>query len=521
MSKRQLTHHLSIAALSAILLVSAPAIAQPAAPAATPAVAKKKADADAFKVQLHGAYSMWGLTQHGFFLGKDVALDDADYIVQNLRLKAKFGSKHAGAVLRMDLGQGWWGVDNSPNVATGVGVDPKTNLPTGSTTYNPYKLFRSKDTNYGTHVDRASLYFDAPWDVPLQVRVGRQLFKVGNRLVLDQALEGVQFTLKAAQNLAVDGWWGKMSEGNGSYKNPVGALMNDDKKFADADLYGIQARYKAGAHKLTLFGMYYNDQNTVSPYLPGGMGYFMSRFQSEISTAIVGGVHAQGKIGKNLSYNVEVDYLTGTDDNANSDFRGNLVDKNNGELAGFNAYAKVTQKMNAGVPLDLSLVAGMGSGDDDPTSGKGNINRIQTMGYFPLTNVWEDSVMPDVEGISPQGLGSPASRGYRELENTTVAQLKAGANVLKGLRLEASYTFLQATQPIYAWTAKGPDLTKSSKDIGQEVDFNIKWTIRKNLKFIGLYGVFLPGQGAAYLMNGNDTNMDMAWEAKNVLKYSF
>ena len=351
----------------------------------------------------------------------------------------------------------------------------------------------------------------------------RQLYAAGNKLVLDQAYEGVQFTLKASAALTIDGWWAKVAEGQNSIKNPVGGLMNDEDGFGDADLFGAQVHFTTGTHKITLFGLYYRDNIKGFTHLPNGLGYFHSRFQSEMSSAIVGSLHATGKVNVagGLRYNVEFDYLTGKDDNANTDHKGNLIDINDGTLSGFNVYANLTQRLNIGVPLDISLVGGMGSGDDDPTSGKGNINRIQTMGFFPLTNVWEDSVMPDVEGISPQGLGSPASRGYRELENTTVAQLKIGANVLKSLRLETSYTYLQATQPIFAWSGTGPDLTTSSTDIGQEIDFNFKWQIRKNLKLVGLYGVFLPGDGAAYLINGMNDHKDMAWEAKHVLLYSF
>ena len=53
------------------------------------------------------------------------------------------------------------------------------------------------------------------------------------------------------------------------------------------------------------------------------------------------------------------------------------------------------------------VVFGRGSGDEDYGSGEGNINRLKTMGFFYLTEVWEDSIMPDEEGITPQGLGAP------------------------------------------------------------------------------------------------------------------
>ena len=86
----------------------------------------------------------------------------------------------------------------------------------------------------------------------------------------------------------------------------------------------------------------------------------------------------------------------------------------------------------------MGATFGMGSGDDDVTGGQGNLNKIQTMGSFPLTNVWEDSVMPDVGGISPQGLGSPVSRGYREFENTTAVQGRVRLKPARPLELTAS-----------------------------------------------------------------------------------
>ncbi|MDZ7764377.1 MAG: hypothetical protein U5K00_08100 [Melioribacteraceae bacterium] len=53
--------------------------------------------------------------------------------------------------------------------------------------------------------------------------------------------------------------------------------------------------------------------------------------------------------------------------------------------------------------VTLGLTAGMGSGDDDPTGGEGNVNKLRTSGFFYLTEVWEDSIMPTKEGITPQG----------------------------------------------------------------------------------------------------------------------
>ncbi|MDZ7767532.1 MAG: hypothetical protein U5K00_24465 [Melioribacteraceae bacterium] len=121
--------------------------------------------------------------------------------------------------------------------------------------------------------------------------------------------------------------------------------------------------------------------------------------------------------------------------------------------------------------VTLGLTAGMGSGDDDPTGGEGNVNKLRTSGFFYLTEVWEDSIMPDEEGITPQGLGAPNIRAYRELENTTAIQANALFKITPKWNFFTSFTYLKATQPIYAWTAAGPDLTKSADDIGMEIRF--------------------------------------------------
>ena len=43
-----------------------------------------------------------------------------------------------------------------------------------------------------------------------------------------------------------------------------------------------------------------------------------------------------------------------------------------------------SDELVAAVPIEIGARFGMGSGDDDPTSGKGNINRLATMGFFPV-----------------------------------------------------------------------------------------------------------------------------------------
>ncbi len=501
-------------------LILAALLCAPLAPAAEGDA--PKAEEDAFAIKLNGAVGIWGLMQRNFFLGKDHPLNDADYVVQNVRLNLQVGTPKVGGVVRADLGQGWWGTDNSPNQVTTT--DDQGNTTAG---YNGDAMFGNKDTNYGVHVDHAYLFFELPW-APLRLTVGRQPMPMGNMLVLDGEQDALQVTGRIGQAFAVDAFWGKFSEGQGSYKAPRGALMNDDDQWADADLFGGKVRYKKGDYAAELFGLFYKDHTDTDKYpyayLPQGLGYGYARYQAQISQAVALGITASGKakVGAGLSWLAEFDYLFGKDDVENADHAGGLLDRYNVDLAGFNALLKLTQALDIGMPFDITVLAGMGSGDDDPTDGKGNINRIQTAGYWPLTNVWEDSVMPDVGGITPQGLGSPASRGYRELENTTAAQLGLGLVPWTPLRLELSYTYLKATQDVHGWDpATGAPTDETSGDLGQEIDFNLKFTILPGLKYIALFGYFMPGDASALLINGNTTDTDAAWELKQVLVYAF
>ena len=301
--------------------------------------------------------------------------------------------------------------------------------------------------------------------------------------------------------------------------------MNDEDAFQDANLWGVKAVYKTDPLRLEIFGMYYLDQSGIgdSAYLIDGIGYANARFRPQITSATALGLAADGKLDvvDGFSYAFEADYLFGRDSVDNTTSGGGNLDVNNSELSGWNVYAMADLTLVAGFPWTFGVTFGMGSGDDDVTSGKGNINKIQTAGFFPLTNVWEDSVMPDVGGISPQGLGSPVSRGYRELENTLALQGRLALKPHEKVDFMASYTFLRANNPIHAFDATGTPLTASSQAIGQEIDANLGISVWKGFGYKCLFGVFLPGDAAGYLINGNTDTLDPAWEVKQVVTAKF
>lgn len=516
--------------LSALLALSLPSMAAdlPAAPAPAPAATTAALPApspDKAKVEVGGKYALWALNQHNFMLGADHPLNDADYVVQMLRVNGKASKENYGVVVRADLAQGWWGVDNSPDVTQTSGTDADGNV-TNNTAWNPYKLFGNKDTNYGMHVDQAYAYVLVPGvSFPIEVRVGRQYYKVGHKLVLDQDGDGVQVLIKPTKTFGVDLSWAKLSEGTGSVRAPTGALMNDDGARGDADLFSGTLRY-APNKKVTaeFYGIYYQDKSgdNLETYAPNGVGYLEARFRPNLSMVSAFGLSSDAKlpVAGGLKLQAEGAYLIGRDDVNNADHAGGLLDVNNGELSGWTAFLAADQSL-MGAPLTLGASFGIGSGDDDVTGGKGNINKVMTQGFFPFTNVWEDSVMPDVEGISPQGLGSPVSRGYREFENTMAVQGRLALKPHDRVKVVASYSYFRAMNGVPGFDETGAPLPSGAVDLGQELDVNLFVNVYKGFDYACLFGVFMPGQAAGNLMLGNGSNLAPAWEVKQVVTAKF
>lgn len=456
-----------------------------------------------------GVYTAWMQSQHNFTFTDEAY--DHEYAIQMLRFNMSFSAnEYITGVTRFDIAQGWWGVDNALRSVQ------RTNIAGGSA------LFDFKDTNFLLHVDQAYVDFTIP-NTELGFKVGRMWYGHGNRLVLDNNLDGIQFGFSDALNVG----YAKVSEG-------VDALSDDDtvgpdqRGFTDArdaDLFTVNFSNALENFTYDAFAMYYNDASTSdnNAYVPDHLQYFKTRFSPQVTQLITLGFAGDLTLEK-LTLTGEFDYLIGQDDINNTVYGGaQMWDINNGNLSGYNLYLKANYA--ASDALNLGGVFGMGSGDDDKSDGKGNVNKLRTSGFFYLTEIWEDSIMPDEEGITPQGLGAPNVRGYRELENTTALQVNGSYKVLDTVTGFLSYTYLGATQPIQAWQSDGEGdwefLDRTSNYIGQEVDFRITYAPYQALNLILRGGYFIPGDGAAYLINGNATNKEDAWELKGMVTYKF
>ncbi|NIR47868.1 alginate export family protein [candidate division KSB1 bacterium] len=484
---------------------------------------EKENEDEELELRINGVYYAWFQKQQDFFFGK-VDYND-NYVVQMLRLNLNLAvSDNLKAVTRFDLAQGWWGVDNDD--FRGEFDDDNGSLSS---------RFSNKDTNYGLHVDIGYLDFmipDTPF--PINIRVGRMYYGLGNKIVLDSNFDGVQVDFNTKSGKVGVGW-GRVSEGVDALTDneTVDAQGNVVSDGDDANIF--LARFdrttRVGNLSYGVFGMYYRDDgdDDGSTFTPHGIDYFRTRFSPSVSKLGCVGLtfnYQNNDLGLNLLG--ELDYLAGKDDIGNTDSGTNqLQDVNDGDLNGFNLYLKGTKSVSP--KIDLGLVFGVGSGDDDPTGGNGNINKLKTMGYFYITELWEDSIMPDEEGITPQGLGAPNTRGYRELENTTILQGSILVKPLPKLKLFGSYSYLRATADIRGWGDTNGDgliqtsefTGESSNSIGSEIDFKIDYNVYKQLVWSLRGGYLIAGDAAQLLINGNTQFDNNPWELKLAVVYKF
>lgn len=463
-----------------------------------------------------GVYNAWGLMQRDFLLGSVDYKDD--YIVQMLRLNLTFAyGDNIKAVTRLDLGQGWWGVDNE---------GPSYRGGSGSATFD------GKDTHFNLHVDQAFLWFNVP-GISTAFTVGRFQWAVGNRLILDNNYDGVSADVKAGDGMLKLGW-ARVSEGVDGTTDLAQTAKDWRNSYdgRDADLLLASYTTPIGATKMEFYGLYYNDASISdsTAYLVDGLFYNRPRFTPQVTSLAVFGLSGNAKFDQ-LTLNFEANYLTGKDKINNLTHKGFLntsgtggmdalkYDINDGNVSGYNLY--VRGDYTIAPALTLGAVAGLGSGDKDPTSGNGNINKLRTAGFFYLTEVWEDSIMPDEEGITPQGLGAPNIRAYREFQNTTAFQLNGTYSIMSNWKFFLSFTYLTATQPIHAWTAAGPNLNLSAKDIGWEMDFKTDYKVYDNLTLTLRGGYFTPGAAGKYLICGSQNYDKKPWELKTEITFVF
>jgi hypothetical protein len=486
----------------------APGAQTPVYPPAQPA----PAEPPRMELSLSGFYEFNGYSQNNFFLGKNASggVTDSDaYMIQLFRFQPEitYGTAIKG-VIRMDAAQKILGFDNEQRDTFRPGFS---------------NLFNNKDTNFLLHLDWAYVELSPRQFNGWALRLGRMKNQLGNMLVLDQDGDGVQVTRAfAGGRWRVTAAWTKQWEGADS--------LTDDRYTGgvdgrDADLFYLDLSGRAGRFTVNPYVAFYNDDN-ATPYIPNLLQYSRPRFTPNLSQAFVGGFAFNGPIGKG-TLRGEFAALTGKDDIRNPHSgAGQINDVNDGDLRGATAYLDL--KVPAGKST-LGALFGFGTGDDDPMSGKGNLVKIRTNGFFYVSEVWEDSIMPDEEGITPQGLGSPGSRAYREFENTTLVQVNLVRPLTPQFRLTLAASVMRATEALRPWAdANGNGFIEpgefgsaSSNDLGKEADFMLDWLLMPNLTWTLRGGYMWAGDAAGYLINGTNRFNDHPWELRTTVRFNF
>jgi len=497
------------------LAQTGPAAAPPAPQAQTPVyppTQPQPPEPPRMAVTLSGFYEFNGYSQNNFFLGKGApggVTDGDDYMIQLFRIQPEitYGPRIKG-VLRIDLAQKILGLDNEQRDTFRPGFS---------------NLFNNKDTNFLVHVDWAYIEVSPPQLRGSTIRLGRMKNQLGNLLVLDQDGDGVQLTKAFAAGrwrMTID--WTKQWEGADSLTDDTFTGGIDGR---DANLLFFDFAGRVGKWQVNPYFAFYDDQN-ANPYIPNQLQYARPRFTPHLSRAAVAGFGWNGTAGK-LTFKGEANVLTGRDRIANISSGPNQInDVNNGDLRGYTVYADLKAPAGKGT---FGAVLGLGSGDADPMSGSGNINKIRTNGFFYVTEVWEDSIMPDEEGITPQGLGSPGSRGYREFENTTLLQVNYARPLTKEWRLFLSATYLRATEALRPWSDAnrnnaidpGEFGAAKSNDLGREADFMLDWAVMPNVTWTLRGGYMWAGDAAGYLINGTNQFAKDPWELRTTVRFNF
>ena len=257
-------------------------------------------------LNLSGFYAFNGYSQQNFFLGANGGAgnvsDNDQYMIQMFRLTGEFGfGENIKAVVRGDFAQGIWGIDNDQRTPERGGFS---------------NLFNNKDTNFSVHIDLAYIDFMLP-DNGFRAKLGRQHYILGNRLVLDQDNDGIWLSKTAGPGSFIF-TWSKMFEGADSLSdNDASDVGGADA--GDTDLYSLTYAMKTKNWKIDPFVAYYKDSGTGdgTAYIPQGFQYFNARFRPQITDATVVGLSFSGTAGA-LKLKGEVDYLTGSDDIANT-----------------------------------------------------------------------------------------------------------------------------------------------------------------------------------------------------------
>lgn len=261
------------------------------------------------------------------------------------------------------------------------------------------------------------------------------------------------------------------SDGSKTASSPATANADDVDAYVIVDTYKVSDTTKIGVD-LT---MAKDRKNCLG--LAGG---------SNPTDAQNLGLNYAGKLGP-VNMKAQLDIQSGKATKANLDGTGN-----DAKFKGNNLYVR------GDIPMDQLAV--------NFTIGRGSGPKANQADYNQFVNFLD--VDPHYTFLYEYKIAGPCGKTNQGFCNTTALNGGAKFNVTKNLTVGADVWILQATEKV----ADKKDATKTTNELGTELDVFVGWKLGENLAWNWNLGMFTPGAGM-----GNDA----ATGIQGILAYTF
>lgn len=462
--------------LAVLVLLLGLAALSYAAPAEIPsdttaAIAKGKT-----QITLGGEIRMRGL------YGRNLGVKDEDSYPHNrsyydyrvrLNMEAKISPNTTGYVELESSNEMDEKPNSSENTKWGSGKQgPKGNYP------------------YGNWHDESSVYIRQAWiqhqgtgllGVPLGVKVGKQLIKLGNGLFFDHTYFGDDAILAFVQplkELTIAAYTIKFDENN--------INLNDD-----STAYGLLASYAGNGWGISADATYVDHQNAEN--------------LAVTPAADLGDIHLwnfglRGNYdhiaGTGLGIRADVEFQTGKI----KDFMGG----SDADLKGWAVLGGLDYKFKS-IPLTITAEYARGSGNEDEKDIDAFITALGPEQHYTFV----------YEYLAPSACNLNVGGGNigTGLCNTQYVKFGGAADITKELKAEVYGYWLKAVEDVAINKS-----TNKDDDIGWEVDAKVTYQLDKGLIYWVEGGYFWPGD--AY-DDPNGKSADDAWAVRHGIQLKF
>ncbi len=355
----------------------------------------------------------------------------------------------------------------------------------GSGTQGPKGAYK-----YGNWHDESSVFIRQAWiqhqgsgllGVPLGVKVGKQLIKLGNGLFFDHTYFGDDAILAFVQplkELTIAAYTIKFDENN--------INLNDD-----ATAYGLLASYAGNGWGISADATYVDHQNNRD--LGGKPDYYSVPDIHLWNFGLRG--NYDNIAGTGLGIRADVEFQTG---------KIELPGSSDSDLKGWAVLGGLDYKFKS-IPLTITAEYARGSGDEsNDNDHKAFITALGPEQHY--TFVYE-YLAPSACNFN--GMNGETGTG---LCNTQYVKLGAAADITKDLKAEVYGYWLKAVEDVSINGGKKDD------DLGWEVDAKVTYKLDKGLIYWVEGGYFWPGD--AYDMNGGKS-ADDAWAVRHGIQLKF